>query len=194
MRQEGISMLSIGVLALQGAFSKHREILDRLGIVNFEVKERKELERADALIIPGGESTTIFYQLKEKGMVEALKAYGESKPVFGTCAGLILMAERVDTPSLSPFGFLPVAIKRNAYGRQVDSFSSCLDSETFPEAKGVFIRAPKLVHVPSCVKVLGTVGGDPVLVSYRHFLGASFHPELSGETRLHAYFIKEIVS
>jgi 5'-phosphate synthase pdxT subunit len=186
-----------GVLALQGAFREHREVLDALGVDAVEVRTPEQLSGLDALFLPGGESTTITKLLHTSGLVEPLRAaLAEGMPVFGTCAGLIVLASErrdqhgaVDEPL---FGVLDVTVLRNGYGTQRDSFEAPLRIEgmegTFP---GVFIRAPVVESVRPGVDVLASHEGAPVLVRQGRIWAATFHPELSGDLRLHQRFLQE---
>lgn len=182
-------MTTIGVLALQGNFQKHLDTLQKLGVKGTKVTSAGDLEKVDGLILPGGESTTISRLLSTFELVEPLKEFAASSPIFGTCAGLILMAQHVNSQEVNPFGFLPIEVKRNAYGRQIDSFSTPLFSSYFDKLTGIFIRAPKIMRIADSVQVLATHNNDPVLVKSSHFLGAAFHPELTSEGVLHSFFI-----
>ncbi|MEM9519423.1 MAG: pyridoxal 5'-phosphate synthase glutaminase subunit PdxT [Actinomycetota bacterium] len=181
--------VKVGVLALQGAFAAHIAILRELGADAFEVKTNEQLAHADALVIPGGESTTMSMLLVKGGMLEPLRArVAAGLPIFGTCAGMILCSERIedgrdDQHCLSA---IPIVSRRNGYGRQIDSFEADLDVAGLDEPfRGVFIRAPIVDSVGDEVTVLATVDGQPVLCSHGPVTVASFHPELSGDTRLH---------
>ncbi len=186
-----------GVLALQGAFREHREVLDALGLDAVEVRTPEQLSGIDALFLPGGESTTITKLLQSSGLVEPLRAaLSDGLPVFGTCAGLIVLASgrrdqhgAVDEPL---FGVLDVTVLRNGYGTQLDSFEAPLRIRgiegTFP---GVFIRAPVIESVAEGVEVQATHDGAPVLVRQGRVWAATFHPELSGDLRLHQRFLQE---
>ena len=186
-----------GVLALQGAFREHREVLDALGLDAVEVRTPEQLSGIDALFLPGGESTTITKLLQSSGLVEPLRAaLSDGLPVFGTCAGLIVLASgrrdqhgAVDEPL---FGVLDVTVLRNGYGTQLDSFEAPLRIRgiegTFP---GVFIRAPVIESVAEGVEVQATHDGTPVLVRQGRVWAATFHPELSGDLRLHQRFLQE---
>lgn len=183
----------IGVLALQGAFAKHVEMLRSLGAEAIEVRSTVELERCDALIIPGGESTAMMRLLKEGDFAQSLAGYGETHPVFGTCAGLILMAKQIIAEPTKPFGWLGVAVERNAYGRQAESFRANVDLElerhrsNFP---ALFIRAPRIRQCSADVEVLAHFNDEPVLVRQGQYLGSTFHPELTNNSSIHEYFLK----
>ncbi|ADI39045.1 glutamine amidotransferase subunit pdxT [Waddlia chondrophila 2032/99] len=171
----------IGILALQGAFEKHAEMLEKLGEAVRFVKRPSDLNGCSGLVIPGGESTTMRIHLKRMEMIPALKRFAEGSPIFGTCAGLILMANELD--------ILDVEIKRNGYGPQVYSFSQPLDSDLFSAFQGVFIRAPRIQSIGNEVDVLASCGEEPVLVRQGRHLGATFHPELTEDSRIHQEFL-----
>jgi 5'-phosphate synthase pdxT subunit len=193
--------MKIGVLALQGDFDAHRRRLEELGAEVVLVKKPEQLDTIDGLVIPGGESGTFLKLLGEKGF-EKLKQFVRLKPTFGTCAGAILLATEVENPKQSGLGALDITIRRNAYGRQLDS--SIREGKLFP-ADGsnkhgnnkreatplemVFIRAPKIERVGPDVKILATEGKDPVAVRQGRVMAATFHPELSDDPRVHQAFL-----
>lgn len=185
--------MRIGVLALQGDFSKHAEVLRSLGVEVQEVRKPEELAVCDGLIIPGGESTVMLKQMQFIDMPKHLIAFAKRKPVFGTCAGLILMSQKVEESPLQPLQLLDVTIERNAFGRQVESFHAFISLEWAPEHVKVFpaffIRAPRIRAHGSPVRVLATFEEEPVLIQQGHHLGASFHPELTADPIIHQYFI-----
>ena len=156
------------------------------------IRYSEELNDCDGLIIPGGESTTISKLLHKNGLFDKLVNYDGA--IFGTCAGAVLLAEKTDSSELSTLKKAPIEIIRNAYGRQVDSFKQKLnlsfDSKSFP---AVFIRAPKIISCDNDVEVLSRFNGEPVLVTYEKLLIATFHPELTDDTRIHRYFLEKIV-
>ena len=188
---------TIGILALQGAFREHAQALERLGAKPVEIRQRKHLAGLDALILPGGESTTMGKLLVELDMLAPIRSgISDGMPVFGTCAGLILLCSRIENSDQPRLGGLDATVRRNAFGRQVDSFETPiiitgLDPEPFP---AVFIRAPVLLEVDKHVQILATVLQDgqerPVAVRQNNLLGASFHPELTQDLRIHRYFLK----
>jgi pyridoxal 5'-phosphate synthase pdxT subunit len=186
-----------GVLALQGAFREHRELFDGLGIEAIEVRVPEDLSAVDALVLPGGESTTIAKLLVTSGLLEPLRArVADGLPVLGTCAGLIVLARHVldgrdDMVSLEA---LDVTVRRNAYGTQAHSFEAPLEIAGLQGRKfpGVFIRAPVVEQVGPSVEVLATHAGAPVLVRSGPCWGATFHPELSGDLRIHQQFLEEV--
>src|SRR4051812_7538696 len=189
--------MKVGVLALQGAFREHREVLDALGVEAVDVRTPEQLGALDALILPGGESTTMSKLLDTADLREPLAdLLADGLPVFGTCAGMILLAKDVvdGRSDQRSFGVVDIAVRRNAYGRQRDSFETTLDVDgltggAFP---GVFIRAPRIESVGEDVDVLASHDGHAVLARRGVVWVASFHPELSGDLRLHEQFLGEI--
>jgi 5'-phosphate synthase pdxT subunit len=184
------------VLALQGAFAAHAEVLEGLGAEVSEVRVPGDLARLSGLVMPGGESTTMSKLLVSSGLFAALgKRLSQGFPVFGTCAGMILLAARVldGRPDQQSFSALDVTVRRNAYGRQVDSFEADLSvtglNAPFP---AVFIRAPLITELGDGVQVLARHEAQPVLVRQGSVMAASFHPELTGDGRLHELFLSEI--
>ncbi len=179
--------MKIGVLALQGDFDAHRRRLEALGAEVVLVKKPEQLDEIDGLVIPGGESGTFLKLLGETGF-EKLKKFVHVKPTFGTCAGAILLANEVENPKQSGLGALDILIRRNAYGRQIDSSirEGRLGNEPL---EMVFIRAPKIERVGPGVEVIATEGRDPVAVRQGKVMAATFHPELSEDTRIHQAFL-----
>jgi pyridoxal 5'-phosphate synthase pdxT subunit len=181
--------MKIGVLALQGDFDAHRRRLEELGAEVVLVKKPEQLDQVDGLVIPGGESTTFLKLLGEAGL-QKLKDFVRSRPTFGTCAGAILLAREVNNPPQPGLEALDVSIKRNAYGRQVNSSIRHGASKLGPEPlEMVFIRAPKFENAGPGVEVLATEGNDPVLIRQGRVLASTFHPELSDDKRVHQYFL-----
>jgi 5'-phosphate synthase pdxT subunit len=179
--------MKIGVLALQGDFDAHRRRLEELGAEVVLVKKPEQLDEIDGLVIPGGESGTFLKLLGEAGF-EKLKQFARTKPTFGTCAGAILLASEVDNPKQAGLGVLDIGIRRNAYGRQLDS--SILEGHLGESPiEMVFIRAPKIERVGPGVEVIATEGKDPVAVRQGRVMAATFHPELSEDTRVHRAFL-----
>jgi pyridoxal 5'-phosphate synthase pdxT subunit len=182
----------IGVLALQGDFDAHRIRLEQLGATVVLVKKPEQLDEIEGLIIPGGESGTFLKLLGQAGF-EKLQQFVLSKPTFGTCAGAILLAKEVENPSQAGLGALDIGIRRNAYGRQIDS--SIREGQFIDDASRhsplemVFIRAPKISRVGPGVDVIATQGGDPVAVRQGTVMAATFHPELSDDARVHQAFL-----
>lgn len=177
----------VAVLAVQGAFAEHEQMLDRLGISWIELRQKKDLEQAfDALILPGGESTVQGKLIRDLGLFEPLKEKIESGiPVLATCAGLILLAKQLSNDTKAHFGTLPVVVKRNAYGRQLGSFYTEAEWKGIGTIPMTFIRAPYIESVEDGVEVLATVDGNIVGVRYKNQVGLSFHPELNDDVRLH---------
>jgi 5'-phosphate synthase pdxT subunit len=193
--------MTIGVLALQGDFDAHRRRLEELGAKVVLVKKPEQLDEIDGLIIPGGESGTFLKLLGEDGF-EKLKQFVRLKPTFGTCAGAILLATEVENPAQAGLGAIDIGVRRNAYGRQLDS--SIREGKLLPAALNhdqaesplemVFIRAPKISRVGPGVEVIATEGTDPVAVRQGTAMAATFHPELSDDTRVHRAFLDLIRS
>jgi pyridoxal 5'-phosphate synthase pdxT subunit len=181
----------IGVLALQGDFDAHRRALADAGAEAVEVRTPEELSAVDALVIPGGESSTMLKLLNETGLKEPLREFGARRPIFGTCAGAILLASEVTNPVQESLGLMDIAVERNAYGRQLDSRIVRIPAET-GELEAVFIRAPIIRRVGEGARVLARYNGDPVLVEQGRHLVATFHPELSGENPVHRLFVDKV--
>jgi pyridoxal 5'-phosphate synthase pdxT subunit len=179
--------MKIGVLALQGDFDAHRKRLEQLGAKVVLVRKPEQFKEIDGLVIPGGESTAFLKLLGDDG-VEKLKAFVQVKPTFGTCAGAILLAKQIENPRQSGLGVLDIGIRRNAYGRQLES---SIREGTFGGApiEMVFIRAPKIERLGTGVEVLATEGEDPVVVRQGKVMAATFHPELSDDTTVHQAFL-----
>lgn len=193
-----MTLLVIGVLALQGGFSKHAEMLQSLGVSVIEVRKPADLIACDALVIPGGESTTMMKQIKFIDFGNVFLDFCRYKPVFGTCAGLILMSQTTVNDIMEPFKLLDIDVERNAYGRQAQSFQTELDIQLKPcqskQIPAIFIRAPRIKRVGDQVKVLASINLEPVLVRQGFHLGATFHPELTADQTVHAYFLSLVVA
>ncbi|MEE8303827.1 MAG: pyridoxal 5'-phosphate synthase glutaminase subunit PdxT [Candidatus Tectomicrobia bacterium] len=191
-------MTQVGVLALQGDFAAHGRVLDALAVAWLEVRTPQELAQVDGLILPGGESTTLLKLLDSSGLWEALPEFhAAGRPLFGTCAGLILLAREARHPKQESLGYINIVATRNAYGRQIDSFIGCgasLDPDTLGTAplKMVFIRAPKIVELGPDVQPLATCRDEVVLARQGSVLVAAFHPELAADYRVHQYFLHMI--
>lgn len=184
------SIPKIGVLALQGDFDAHRRRLEELGAEVVLVRKPEQLDEVDGLVIPGGESSTFLKLLGQKGF-QKLRDFVHSKPTFGTCAGAILLASHVENPQQSGLNAIDITIRRNAYGRQIDStIVEALTSLGEDPLEMVFIRAPRIEKVGQGVQVLAKRDGDPVLVRKGNVMAATFHPELSDDARVHAEFLK----
>jgi pyridoxal 5'-phosphate synthase pdxT subunit len=182
--------MKIGVLALQGDFDAHRRRLEELGAEVVLVRKPEQFDDIDGLVIPGGESTTFLKLLDEK-FFRKLDEFVHTKPTFGTCAGAIMLARQVENPQQAGLDAIDIAIRRNAYGRQVDSTiveaASALGDDPL---EMVFIRAPRIESVGEGIEVLARRDGDPVLVRKGSVMAATFHPELSNDTRVHAEFLR----
>ncbi|HKE33475.1 MAG TPA: pyridoxal 5'-phosphate synthase glutaminase subunit PdxT [Candidatus Angelobacter sp.] len=185
--------MKIGVLAIQGDYEAHKSVLERLGADVVLVRKPEQLDSIDAIVIPGGESSTFLNFLVEHGFLEKLRDFVSTKPTFGTCAGAILLAKEVENPPQQSLGALDIRIRRNAYGRQIDS--SIREARTKLGEKPlemVFIRAPRITGTGKNVEVLATKDGDPVLVRQGKIMAATFHPELSNDSRVHEEFLRLI--
>lgn len=192
-------MHKVGVLALQGDFEAHARALARAGAAPVEVRSASDLDDLAGLVIPGGESTTMLKLIHAEGMMEALVEFGKKRPIFGTCAGAILVASEVSNPPQQSFGLMDIAVERNAYGRQIDSRVAQLKPEpefnqrTAPgDLEAVFIRAPIIRRIGPQARVLATYQGDPVLVEQGRHLVATFHPELTSDARVHQLFLSKL--
>jgi len=183
-------MLNIGVLALQGDFAEHAAVLHQIGARPIEVRKPEQLADLHGLIMPGGESTAISTVAPASGLYEPLREFVAHKPTWGTCAGAILLAKRI-TGQAAHFGVMDITVTRNAFGRQVDSFSADLLIEGFDAPlRAVFIRAPIIESVGAGVRVLARLpDGRIVAAQQGHLLATAFHPELTADTRLHTYFL-----
>jgi 5'-phosphate synthase pdxT subunit len=181
----------IGVLALQGDFEAHRRALQHAGADAVEVRTQQDLDRIDGLIIPGGESTTMLKLLREENLFEPIRQFGAGKPVFGTCAGTILLATDVLHPQQEALGLMDLTVERNAYGRQIDSRIANLDLESKP-IEAVFIRAPIIRRTGSGVQILLKYLDAPVLVEEGRHMAATFHPELTRDARVHERFVEKV--
>jgi 5'-phosphate synthase pdxT subunit len=188
--------MKIGVLALQGDFSLHRKALDRIGVASVEVRMPRELDEVSGLIMPGGESTTLLKLMDAWEFVPALeKFHAAGRPIFGTCAGLIVTAREVTGPAQFSLGFIDVGVERNAYGRQRESFEArgvaTLGDRPVP-VEMVFIRAPRIRRLGPGVQTLAEHGDEPVLARQGTVLVATFHPELTDDPSVHAYFCRMV--
>jgi len=192
-------MKRVGVLSLQGDFAAHGAALERAGAEAVYVRDAAQLRDLDGLVIPGGESTTMLKLLHYDGLMEPLAEFGREKPIFGTCAGAILLAKEVSHPAQESLGLMDIGVERNAYGRQIDSRVTEIEPE--PEfqrrfgagkLEAVFIRAPIIRKVNGSARVLARYNGDPVLVEQGRHLVATFHPELTADSRVHALFLEKL--
>ena len=188
----------IGVLALQGDYLLHQQTLEKIKQDCILVRTKDALKKCDALIIPGGESTTIRKLASQNGLFEAIKDFGKTKPIMGTCAGLILLAKEIsDAKTEDTLALLDISVKRNAYGRQINSFVQVgkvnLQNGN-PNFEMVFIRAPKIAEVGKKVEKIGFCEDEVVMVRDRNILGLAFHPELTKDPRIHQYFVNQFLN
>ena len=186
--------MNIGILALQGAFKEHKDILDKLEADSYEIRKKSDLKkRPDGLIIPGGESTVIGKLLNDLDMMEELKNMIENGiPVFGTCAGLILLAKKIENDKRIHLGCMNIEVQRNAYGRQLGSFVTEEEFQGIGKIPMVFIIAPYIKSIGNNVKILSEVKGKIIAAEEKNILVTAFHPELTKDTRVHKYFIEKI--
>ena len=188
--------MKVGVLALQGAFKLHVQALKRLGVEAIEVRTLENFEAAQALIIPGGESTTMSFLLESSGIFEALQERSNNgMPILGTCAGMILLSSKITDGrnDQKPLKLIDIEVRRNGYGRQIDSFESDLMIKGFENFfKGVFIRAPLVESVGENVDVLAELNGQPIMCRQESTIVTSFHPELADDDRIHAEFLEMV--
>lgn len=183
----------IGVLAIQGDFAAHARALRRVGADAVEVRQANDLDGTDGLVIPGGESTTVLKFIEHQALGESIVAFARRGKPIGTCAGAILLARQVYNPPQPSLGLIDVAVERNGFGRQIDSFIAKVETaiEGGP-LEAVFIRAPRIIGVGKKVKVLATVNGQPALVQEGSILAATFHPELTVDDRVHRLFVRVV--
>jgi len=183
----------VGVLALQGDFEAHEKALQRAGAEAVEVRSAAQLKDVDALVIPGGESSTMLKLIDYEHMLQPLREFGEAHPIFGTCAGAILLASEVTNPRQESLGLIDIGVERNGYGRQLDSRIARLQPEGIEGGlEAVFIRAPIIRRVGEQARVLARYKGDPVLVEQGRHLVATFHPELTADSRVHKLFLEKV--
>lgn len=186
--------MKVGVLALQGAVAEHIRSIESAGAEGVAVKQPEQLQDIDGLIIPGGESTTIGKLMRKYGFIETVQQFSsQGKPLFGTCAGLIVMAKKIEGGEESHLGLMDISVSRNAFGRQRESFETDLDVKGLQEPlRAVFIRAPLITEVGEGVEVLSTYNDEIVTARQGHLLVSSFHPELTDDVSLHKYFAEMI--
>ncbi len=184
----------VGILALQGNFSQHKKIFDLLGIDNIFIRYSYDIEKCDALVIPDGESTTMSKQIDRNNLRHALKEYAKTNSLFGTCAGMILLSSTKESKNLRPLGIMDFTVNRNAYGRQIESFSDYLDLDFCEETDfhAVFIRAPKVLNTGKNIRILATYKKTPVMITDGRHIATSFHPEMGTDFRIHNYFMELI--
>jgi len=183
----------VGVLSLQGDFAMHRASLEALGVQVARVVLPEDLGGLDALVLPGGESTTMVRLMERNGLRLALERFVREKPVLGTCAGVILLGRETDHLPAPPLGVLDVSVERNAYGRQIDSFTDTIEAPVLGRpVQGVFIRAPRIRHVGAGVEIVARRGEEPVGVRQGKVVGLCFHPELTSDLGFHRWFLAEV--
>ena len=194
-------MKPMGLLTLQGDYEKHQQAFASLGVETFGVRRAHELDLVSGLVIPGGESTTLTRLMDRVGLRQPILDFAADHPVMGTCAGLIMMAKRLEGETfgdygVEPLGLLDVQVQRNGYGRQIDSFTAGIDINildgTDQPYPAVFIRAPRIAQVAENVDVIAIHEGEPVAVHCGRHLGLTFHPELTGDLRIHRAFLKMV--
>jgi 5'-phosphate synthase pdxT subunit len=186
-------MITVGVLALQGAFAKHIEQLQALGVEAIEVRLPGQLDCCDGLILPGGESTTLTKLMRLYDFYEPIRIFAKSHPVMGTCAGLIMVAAQIDDARVEPLGLIDIEASRNAYGRQIDSFSTTINVPFLDSDRPfhtIFIRAPQITSVGPDVEILMEHNGIPIMVRQEKIFALAFHPELTEDPRIHQYFLE----
>ena len=193
-------MKTVGVLALQGDFEAHRRAVERAGGRAVEIRTPDELDGCDGLIIPGGESTTMLKLIDQEELGDPLRRFAERKPVYGSCAGAILLAREVTHPPQASLGLMDIQVERNAYGRQIDSrivripveAEGCASSDQDSEMEAIFIRAPIIRRAGSGVTVLARYAGQPVWVEQGRHMATTFHPELTPDSRVHRRFLEKL--
>jgi pyridoxal 5'-phosphate synthase pdxT subunit len=185
-------MKTAGVLALQGDFEAHRKALERCGARVVEVRTAAQMVDCDGLVLPGGESTTMLKLLEAENLVEPLRAFGREKPIYGSCAGAILLAHEVSHPAQPSLDLIDIAVERNGYGRQIDSRIAKVDVEEGGQFEAVFIRAPIIRRAGQGVRVLASYAGHPVWVEQGRHMVTTFHPELTDDARVHRHFVDKL--
>ena len=186
---------TIGILALQGDFARHEERFRSLAVDTIQVKKPEELQECDGLVIPGGESTTLTKLMELYGFYEPIREFAKNHPIMGTCAGLIMVATHVDDERVKPLRLIDISVSRNAYGRQIDSFTTPVDAPFLGNGKpfrAIFIRAPQIREVGPGVETLMEFQGMPVMVQSKNIFALAFHPELTNDPRIHQYFLDHI--
>ena len=185
-------MKTVGILALQGDFEAHRKALERAGARALEVRTADQLAQCDGLIIPGGESSTMLKLLDIERLTDAVRQFGERKPIYGTCAGAILLAHEVTHPAQPSLDLMNISVERNAYGRQIDSRIAKVPVEGGAEFEAVFIRAPIIRKIGEGVNVLASYQGDPIWVEQGRHMVTTFHPELTDDPAIHRRFVEKL--
>lgn len=184
-------MKTVGILALQGDFEAHAKAIEKAGGRAIEVRTREEMAQCDGLILPGGESSTMLKLLDYENLLEPLREFGRKKPIYGTCAGAILLAKAVSHPAQASLGLMDIDVERNAYGRQIDSRIARLEMKDGP-FEAVFIRAPIIRRTGDHVNVLAKYNGDPVWAEQGRHMVTTFHPELTDDARVHRRFLEKL--
>jgi 5'-phosphate synthase pdxT subunit len=187
---------TVGVLALQGDFLQHENALKKLKVPSKRIRSPEELNSCEALILPGGESTTFVKLLKKTNLFSAIRDFSKDHPLMGTCAGLITLSAKITNNSFETLGLIDIEVERNAYGRQIDSFIKTIQIPMFqdqPEFEGVFIRAPKILRLGKGIEKLGHLDDQVVMARNSRILVTTFHPELSRDGRVHQYFIESFL-
>tara|TARA_Y100000588_G_C14230012_1_gene914839 strand:+ start:1128 stop:1712 length:585 start_codon:yes stop_codon:yes gene_type:complete len=184
----------VGILALQGDYQKHRDICISLGVHSILVRCLDELRSCHALIIPGGESTTISMQIDKAGLRRGVEEFSKNKPIFGTCAGMIILSSNNPEENMNPLNIMDFKVDRNAWGRQIDSFSAnvSLNFDQDILFKALFIRAPRIIEISEKIEVLASYNDEPILITNGMHIASSFHPELGVDYRVHKFFIDKI--
>jgi 5'-phosphate synthase pdxT subunit len=185
-------MKTVGVLALQGDFEAHRKAFEKLGARAVEVRTAAEMAACDGLVLPGGESTTMLKLLEREALLDPLRAFGREKPIYGSCAGAILLAHEVAHPAQPSLDLMDIAVERNAYGRQIDSRIARVLVEGGGELEAVFIRAPIITRVGEGARVLARYEGKPVWVAQGRHMVTTFHPELTPDSRIQRRFLESL--
>ncbi len=180
---------TVGILSLQGAFAKHFEKIQKLNATPLLVRTKEDLEKCDGLIIPGGESTTMSRHLIRQNLMDPVTEFAKSRPVFGTCAGLILLAKTVVNSDMTTLSAMDITVERNGYGSQIHSFSTLLEMKA-KNIPALFIRAPVIQNYSDQIEVLLSHEEKPVLIRQNHLLGATFHPELTDSSLVHSLFLE----
>jgi len=187
-------VVNLGVLALQGNFQQHKHILQSLGANTIYVRYPEELDKCDGLIIPGGESTTMSIQINRNALREPLIQFSSKKSILGTCAGMIMLSTENSSNNVDPLGLMDFYINRNAWGRQINSFSDQLklNFDKTNDFEGIFIRSPRISKIGKDISVLATYKDEPVMITDGRHCVCSFHPELGNDYRIHSYFLDQI--
>lgn len=186
------NMKTVGILALQGDFEAHSKAIEKAGARAIEVRTREDLAQSDGLILPGGESSTMLKLLDYENLLEPLRAFGKNKPIYGTCAGAILLAKAVSHPPQPSLALMDIDVERNGYGRQIDSRIARLELTGNDSFEAVFIRAPIIRRTGPEVRILATYNGDPVWAEQGRHMVTTFHPELTPDTRVHRRFLEKL--